>query len=113
MPDLDDDLHITNLQLIDEIEELREKYSQHIQESKIMLQGEAIYRGKLDSSKQKVGYGEHYFKNYAYFGLFDKDEPNGPGLAIKDDLSYYKGDFKDRLFHGYGKEYGTDYSFEG
>lgn len=52
-------------------------------------------------------------KKFVYFGLFEKDEPNGHGLAIKDDYSFYKGEFKNKHFHGFGKEYGNNYSFEG
>lgn len=48
LPDLDDDLHLTNQQLIEDIEELRQQYRQHIEESKVILQGEAIFRGKLN-----------------------------------------------------------------
>ena len=79
----------------------------------MVILGETIFRGQVDKSKQKYGYGEHYFKTHVYFGMFENDQPNGHGLAIKDDSSYYKGNFKDKLFHGFGKEYGENYSFEG
>jgi hypothetical protein len=45
--------------------------------------------------------------------MFEANEPNGHGLAIKDDYSYYKGNFKNKIFHGFGKEYGKDYFYEG
>ena len=45
----------------------------------------AFFRGKLDNNNQKVGYGEFYQNQNAYFGKFQEDLPHGYGLAIKDE----------------------------
>jgi len=44
----------------------------------------ALFRGKIDKNQQKVGYGEFYQNQHAYFGKFQDDLPYGYGLAIKD-----------------------------
>lgn len=57
----------------------------------------------MDNNKQKVGYGEFYQKYHVYFGKFQEELPHGYGLAIKDENEYYRGNFRNGLFHGIGK----------
>ena len=45
--------------------------------------------------------------------MFENNEPNGRGLAIKSEEEFYRGNFKQGHFHGYGKEYGVNFSYKG
>ena len=103
MPRLEEDLHVGNLEIIEEVNGLRKKHKEELEKSKVYYQGDAIYRGKLDEKSEKSGYGEFYVGEKIYFGMFENDKPNGYGLAVKNDESYYKGNFKDGVFDGFGK----------
>lgn len=111
LPNLEEDLHISNLELIDEVNDLRKLHKEDIEASKIYYQGQAIFRGTLNRNKQKEGYGEYFNQDKVFFGIFANDMPSGPGLAVKNDESYYSGHFEDGTFHGFGKEYGPNYFF--
>lgn len=58
LPDLTQDLNINNTTLLEEINRFREQYAHEIESSSVYTNKEgAIFRGKMETNKQKIGYG--------------------------------------------------------
>jgi hypothetical protein len=66
------------------VEQLRREHQAEIDHCYELRQKGCIFRGGLDKSHLRSGYGELYREGLAYLGDFEMGRPHGYGFLIKD-----------------------------
>ncbi|MCQ2818760.1 MAG: hypothetical protein MJ252_15950, partial [archaeon] len=81
------------------------KVSSHKKTVAVLFEDGSIYKGSLNTRRQKDGYGKLYSKdNTIYEGFFSMDYMEGHGrlYSVKEKF-VYDGEFSKSMFHGFGQ----------